>query len=713
MEGPPRRERPCAIHTPHELSARGWTSKLAIAVSALLAILGATGLWIWLAPFSVAAELQVLAHTALGLALLLPYGIFQVRHLRQWSGQKLTAVMALGYALMALVIVCSASGIVLTFQAAAGPRRDEVWSLLHLASGAGTCALLPLHLALAWWRRRAALRQSAELARALPQFAQGAGAWLGCAALALGTATLLWPEPRVHRDLPADYSLPVYAQQFEEYQGSPFAPAYARTASGMLVEPHVLADSASCGTSGCHEEILAEWQPSAHRFSAMNPPFQAVQRLFADDRGAAETRYCAGCHDPISLFAGDKDIHQKDLSAAGMQEGVSCVVCHSIETVDQRGNADYVLRPPSKYLWEGESGLRKWLSNFLIRSYPRQHLADYDRNVLRTPEFCGACHKQFIPEALNRFGASPGQNQYDEWRQSQWHSDDPHTDLSCRDCHMRLVSDSRDPGRGEAGDQRRSAGDGKHRHHGTIATNFLMPMVLKLPHWERQVELTEEWIRGETVVPEIEHVWPSGPVATVEILAPAALEAGSEASVRVLVRNAKVGHAFTTGPLDFMQSWVHLTVEDAAGRRLAEWGALDPITRAIRGFGEEPHRIGNARDQGTLVLEGMPLDAAGQLLEKHQLWNKAGGLGVRQVYAGHSDTQLYRFQVPSDARSPLRIRARLEFRRYRQDFLDLVVPEMERASGLIQPVLTQDSDEVEVPLAPRTAALGAGAGSGR
>ena len=168
----------------------------------------------------------------------------------------------------------------------------------------------------------------------------------------------------------------------------------------------------SCGTSGCHEQVYAEWQPSAHRFSAMNPSFQAIQKNFAADRGAEETRYCAGCHDPISLFAGAKDIHNLSLSAPGMQEGCSCVVCHALDKVGVRGNADY------------------------------------DRGLMHSPEFCGACHKQFIPEALNRFGLVAGQNQYDAWHSSHWNTTAPATNLNCIDCHMRLVHDSRDPARG-------------------------------------------------------------------------------------------------------------------------------------------------------------------------------------------------------------------------------------------------------------------------
>jgi hypothetical protein len=353
-------------------------------------------------------------------------------------------------------------------------------------------------------------------------------------------------------------------------------------------------------------------------------------------------------------------------------------VCHSISAVDQRGNADYVLTPPQKYLWENAGGWRKTVSDFLIRAYPRQHLADYDRNILRTPEFCGTCHKQFIPEALNRFGVSPGQNQYDEWRNSHWHADDPAKDLSCRDCHMRLVWDSRDPGRGEAGDARRTPDDLAHRHHGTIATNALMPEVLRLPHWEEQVRLTVEWMAGETVLPEIAEGWPEGPLVGLEIAAPSEVSAGDEVSVRVALINRKIGHNYTTGPLDFVRAWVHLRVVDGRNEVIAEWGNLDPTTRRISDQPGSEHELGNSRKSGTIVLEAQPLDEHGNRLVEHELWKKAGGEGQRVIFPQYSDQQTYRFRVPEGTMGELTLVADLNFRRYRQEFLDLVVPDMER-----------------------------------
>ena len=685
--------------SPRDRAVEGWSSPLARGVGIALAALSLSGLWTYLAPFSVFSQLLVLTHTAGGLLIVVPTVVYGVRHWRNWWRQKATAAMILGYALAALVVASLVTGVVVTWQGLLGTRIAETWDLVHLIAGLGLPALLAAHLIAAWSRRRLAALRDVELAGAMRSAGRRGAIALALAFAACLATALLWPRAELRFDPPPDYSLPTYAQEFDEYRGNPFAPTYARTVDDRLVAPELLAGSATCGTAGCHSEILDEWEPSAHRFAAMNPPFQAVQTRFAIDREPAETRYCAGCHDPISLFAGAKDPSNPGLGSLGVDEGISCVACHSISRVDERGNADYELTPPRKYLGETSEGLAKGVSDFLIRAYPRQHLADYDRNLLRSPEFCGACHKQFIPEALNRFGLVEGQNQYDEWKNGHWHTDDPATDLSCRDCHMRLVPESSDPGHGEEGDHRRSGDDRAHRHHGFIATNNFMPELLELPHWQEQVDLTNAWIRGEDVPAEIADVFPEGPVAGLDLLGPSRVASGDELVVRALVTNRKAGHNFITGPLDFIRSWVHLRIRDRSGRLLAEWGLVDPETREILDRVGEVHRTGQARDEGTLVFEAIPIDGEGRELRQHELWNKAGGKGKRVVFPRYSDSHSFRLLVPEDVDGPLLLEADLKYRRYRQEFLDLVLPGLEERAGVIQPIVSQASARLEIPVA--------------
>ncbi len=683
--------------SPRDLARQGWASRLAVAVSAGLAFLGVSGLWNYLAPFSLFSQFLLLVHVAVGLTCVVIAGPYFVRHLSVWMRQRATASMFLGWALLVVVLVAIVSGLWLTGEAIWALRLTPAWDLVHLVAGLATLALVASHLIAAFIRRRASAHTDIDLAVAMGGFARRGLAGLVGAVFLAAVVALFWPTVEMRFEVPADYTLPSYAQEFDEYRGNPFAPTYARTNDGRLVAPELLAGSVSCGRGGCHTQVVEEWEPSAHRFAAMNPPFQEVQRRFAADREAAETRYCAGCHDPISLFAGAKDLHSLSLSAPGVDEGISCVGCHSISKVDERGNADYELTPPRKYVWESEEGWKGFVGALLLRAYPRQHLADYDRNLLRSPEFCAACHKQFIPEALNRFGLVEGQNQYDEWRNGHWHSEDPAVDLSCRDCHMRLTESS-DPGHGEDGDRRRSADDGKHRHHGFIATNNFMPAVLKLPNWRRHVELTEEWMRGETILPEIAALFPAGPVAGLTLVAPQAAVPGEEIEIRAVVANRKAGHNFITGPLDFVRSWVHLRVFDRDGELLADWGRVDPETRRIVG-GNSQLAVDEVEKHGrTLILEATPVDEHGEDLRRHELWKKAGGRGKRVIFPLYSDAQTFGFLVPLDAKGPLRIAADLNYRRYRQEFLDLVVPDLEESTGVLQPTVTQASSSLLVDL---------------
>ncbi len=685
----------------HELAKRGWSSILAALVTSLMTVLTLTGLWIYLSPFSRVAQVQVLIHVMAGLLVLLPYAYYQIHHFWVWRKQKSSVVMVVGYLLMGMMLACILSGLIATWQALMGPKTSPFWKQVHIVSGIGTGILTAVHLLAAAQRRWQMFAKHLELKRAVCLFFSRVGGMAIVAGLLVVGFTNLIPIENYLRSIPENYSLPEYATVVDEYQGSPFAPSYARTSTGTLIDSKLLSNSASCGTSGCHEQIYHEWLPSAHRFSAMNPPFQQIQINFAADRQPAETRYCAGCHDPISLFAGAKDIHSQDLSAPGMQEGCSCVVCHSISSVDERGNGDYILTPPQKYLWEDSDGWRKQVSDFLIRAYPRQHLSDYDRPVLRSPEFCGACHKQFIPEALNKTGLTPGQNQYDEWKESHWNTGDSESTLSCIDCHMRLVDFSTDPARGEGGAVRRSPTDGKHRHHGTIATNLFIPELMKLENWEEHCRLTREWIRGETVIKEIEHLWPSGPVVELKLVAPQEARSGEPLKVHAIIVNRKAGHNFTTGPLDFMRAWIHLTAIDATGNVLGEWGAIDPQTRYILDEKGQPQQLGGKPSEGTLILAAEPLDQEDNPILKHELWNKAGGRGQRTVFPTYSDSQSYTIAIPETAVGPIRIVADLNFRRYRQQFLDLTLPGMESKYGFFQPNITKTSDEVIVELIPQ------------
>ena len=405
------------------------------------------------------------------------------------------------------------------------------------------------------------------------------------------------------------------------------------------VDPRLLTDSAGCGSSGCHSDIYAEWLPSAHRYSSLDDMFQRVQTLMAEETSPAHTRYCGGCHDPISLFAGAKNSANHTLGVAGgIDEGSSCLVCHSIVQTDVQGNADYTLQPQQRYAYELHDGpAAKFVSDFLIRSYPQHHISAYSRPLYKTPEFCAACHKQYLDKEVNTdIGKVQGQNQYDSWKNSRWyHGEENPKTLSCRECHMPLVASS-DPASGDMTDTNRSLDDGKHRSHRTLGANQYIPILQNLEYGREHVALVEQWMRGDMDIPEIAAKWTAGPVIRMEIVAPEQVQAGEDVNIRVLLTNNKTGHDYPTGPLDMIESWVELEVTDDSGNVVYAAGGVDAESDELL---EPP-----------VVFKADGFDRKGEYIDRHNLWDLVGASYKRSLFPGVTDTFEATLQCPSMAR---------------------------------------------------------------
>ncbi|HVS13487.1 MAG TPA: multiheme c-type cytochrome [Thermoanaerobaculia bacterium] len=679
--------------------ATGWSSTLTRVALGSLVFLAVSGLVVTLAPFHSAVEWTVLVHTALGLVALAPIVWYGVRHWQDYRRYRLSDVVLLGYVGAAALLVCLVSGGVVTWQGLLGARTGALWRSIHLYSTVVLVALAIGHAGLAW----AQLRRQTARPSPRPILVASLLATVGGGALIAGLFAL-YPGPRHVGELPADYS-------FYYGEDRPFAPSLALTEHGGAIDARSLAGSRTCGTAGCHQQILEEWLPSAHRYAAMDPLFQKVQSVMAEQNGPESTRYCGGCHDPISLFSGAKNVLVEDLTALhGYDEGVSCLSCHGIKETDIQGNADYVMTEPSAYLWQWrEAGLGKWLSDFLIRTYPNEHL-ELSKRMFKAPEYCAACHKQFIDAEVNRVGWVQLQNQYDNWKASHWFVEgDPERSVECRECHMPLV-DSSDPAAGDELDYNRSAGDGRHRSHRFVAANTLVPELLQLEGWQQQVALTEEWLRGELEIPEIAAKWREGPVVQLAVQVPAAVEPGSSFPVRVVMTANKVGHDFPTGPLDIIQSWIEIHVTDEEGREIFSSGTVD-----------DRHFIA----PGSFLFKAEPVDQYGNLIDRHNLWEMVGVRYRRSLFPGYSDSVEYLVDCPSalgpqgDPRPPgvaielepllvdapsapgrYRIEVALNYRKVDQYLINFLLGE---DSGLTAPIVEMTRVERSVEVQPRVA----------
>ena len=663
-----------------------WGRRLAALALAWLAFETVSGLSIYFLPFSVPNQWMVLIHTLLGVVFLVPVLAYQVRHLAVYWERPSSSVKVMGYLASAATLVTIVSGGVLSWQALLGSRIGYAWDTAHVISTFAVVAFLLPHVAVILFRDRAlALRgEAGGLLRAQRRGLLRAGAMFLALLVPVAIGWGIVPGDRFDNSFPADYS-------FKYGANRPFTPSLARTATSGAYDPRSLSGSESCGTAGCHASIVAEWRVSAHRWAAMDVGFQRIQTEMAKQNGAESTRYCGGCHDPISLFSGAKNIFNENLTAlAGYNEGVSCLACHSIRKTDLEGNANYVMAQPDCYLFELKDGRGARLArDFLIRAYPRHHTEQLSKRLFKTPEYCAACHKQFIDQEVNNVGWVQLQNQYDNWRKSRWnHPGDPRRTIECRECHMPLVA-SEEPASGDALDYNRTPRDGRHRSHRFIGANQFMPAALKIPGADTQIELTGKWLRGEYEIPEIADKWTRGAAVGIEIQAPEEVSGDGPVALRAVITSNKVGHDFPTGPLDIIQSWVEMTVVDGSGRTVFQSGAVD-----------DRHFI----QPGSFMFKAEPVDQYGNLIDRHNLWEMVGVRFRRSLFPGFSDTAEYTFRCPGNAGGPaeptaydktftvpaggrgtgaLRVTARLMYRKIDQYLLNFMFGEK---AGLTSPV---------------------------
>src|SRR5262249_7343257 len=161
------------------------------------------------------------------------------------------------------------------------------------------------------------------------------------------------------------------------------------------------------------------------------------------------------------------------------------------------------------------------------------------KGMYKKPEYCAACHKQFIDREVNRVGWVQLQNQYDNWAASHWNKKgDARVTVECRECHMPLV-DSTDPAAGDSTDYNRSAADHKHRSHRFLAANIFGRGWWGLDGAANHFELTERWLHGQIEIPEIREKWAEGRVVKLRMEAPPAAVAGQTLLVRVVLVSNK------------------------------------------------------------------------------------------------------------------------------------------------------------------------------
>ncbi len=727
----------------------GWRASLTWMMTSILVYGLLSGLCILLLPFGAYAQYSVIVHSLVGIVSLLPicYGLYL--HWRRRNVNIAPEVRRVALIATVLLLACILAGLVLVLQAAFDTRVAPSIRIAHLVSGLLLGLLVIAHLLPVFLRHRntppTAKRPAREkhvvsgvvvilvlfavtfvLAvseKPLPEFQAFADDY----SWQFDEDRPFWPsqarisnppwQARLNESLrqvldDAEFaalqsqmaswsaadggpvtalraaidSVVVSDAQREKLQQIVVATAADLKASGAI-NPETMTGSAGCGASGCHESIYNEWLPSAHGFSATDVLFRRVQQVLSDSEGSVHTRLCTGCHDPVALLSGARDGKPISDHSLVTYEGNSCLVCHSTVSADVDGNGGYTLQIPDRYLFEREtSGIKQFLSYFLMRSYSYHHVETYHRPLYETSEFCAACHKQTpLPGVHTSAGIAQEQNEYDSWRTGRWyHEENADLRIECRECHMPLV-DSDDPASGDDDDSYRTLNDGKHRSHRMLGSNMYIPVVQDLPGGQEQADQVVLWLRGERAIPEIADKWVTGPVVQISIVAPDEIKPGELVDLKLHLFNNKAGHEYPAGLLDVLESWVELTVEDNHGNVLMQLGNEQIVDPSL---------------DAPVIYKSDWYDREGLPIDRHKLWEVVGASYRRALTSGGEDVVYVPFRCPGisrprlsesaseegagerksdvsfaiedDAITELRITARLLFRKANPEFISLV-----------------------------------------
>lgn len=512
-------------------------------------------------------------------------------------------------------------------------------------------------------------------------------------ALVLPAAALVWQ--RTHPDPKDSFVNPPAPVSMEgEAMGGadgPFFPSSISNAHDGLVPSSIYMDPQSCGRSGCHPDVLEQWDSSTHHLGSFNNQWYRKSIEYMQEvAGVESSKWCGGCHDPAILQSGMMDTPIKEIvDTPQAQAGITCTACHMVSAVgSSMGNGDYEITIPALHdLATSDNRFLTGVHDFLVRMDPEPHRRTFIKPFFRgefSAEYCSACHKVHLDEPVNNYRWFRGFNEYDNWQasgvsgygaRSFYYPPEPQ---NCIDCHMPLVESD------DAGNK-----DGMIRSHRFAAANTALPTAY---HDEEQLQQVVDFLQARQVTVDVFAMTESrevsdedggglateGPALSTSFAVgeesgmavgtggagprgpaepiyapldriPATVRRGESTRIDVVVRTRGVGHFFPGGTVDAYDCWLELKAVDSEGKVLYWSGMADEDSPV------EP---------GAHFYRALLIDEHGNAINKRNAWAARATVYVRLIPPGAADTVRFRLQVPEEAADEIELTARLNYRKF-------------------------------------------------
>jgi Tfp pilus assembly protein PilF len=454
-----------------------------------------------------------------------------------------------------------------------------------------------------------------------------------------------------------------------KFGSNPFAPSNATSITGTFIPGEKFVSSKRCAT--CHTDAHAQWRQSAHGNAFKEPFYQKNVKDLQSQKGIEFTRHCESCHNPAALFSGALTKDSK-VKRPFDDDGVSCIACHSIQSATGRGIGGYVMGEPALLVKADGTRLLSDVSDQQILDDIPSHRRAMMRPLLKSPEFCAACHKSQVPRELNDYKFLRAFAVGDEYQMSSFSKESPHPYYvrdkeTCNSCHMK-----REP----APLFDVSAKLGKLASHRWPAANTAIPVFYK---WPEQLDAVKKFLENDALGIDIFSLRLKSPGTSAEqFLAPLnrssfTVKAGDRVTAEVVVTNKNIGHSFPPELRDFYEAFVEFVVTDEAGKTLYQSGFIKP-----NGYLDE-----SAHTYKTYLVK-----TDGSFNDKHFIWRTRAIAQNNQIQSGRSDLVRYQFRVPAEGQGALKVTARLKYRRFTRVFSDYAL-----GKSVDYPIVTMASAE--------------------
>ena len=456
-------------------------------------------------------------------------------------------------------------------------------------------------------------------------------------------------------------------------------PGNAASQTGDFIDPSAFPSAEYCGH--CHVEAYHDWRQSLHSNAFRTPFYRTSVNILIRSKGIEFARHCDSCHNPIAVLSGSLDKHATG-DRSFDQDGVTCMVCHSIQKVDTKlGNGSYTLAVPAVLVDAQGKRIPGMVPDSEILSHLDRHSKAVMQDIYKTPEFCSACHKANLPVMLNDYKWIRAFSSYDEWQQSKFSQQNPLTfytaDLTtCQGCHMKREPITR---------QEPGAKNGTFASHRWPAGNTAVPFFYG---FDEQLTKTTAFLKsGDYLNVDIfalrraEDESMAAPLGSV----PFTIKPNDTLTAYVVIQNKNIGHSLIPEVRDLYEAWVQFTVTDAVGRTIYQSGFLNPD---------------GTLEAGAHSFTNRPVDASGEFVDNHKVWTIHSMAYDNSIQAGRSTLVRYQFELPADAVGPFTLRAAVEYRHLRQTYLNNVLGPDHPA----YPIVELASNKRVITLGPNPAA---------